>query len=284
MSTETKVSVGKELKSARRSKGWSVERAAYATKLRADVITKIESDRYDLLPNPAYARGFVRIYARELGLDPFPILKRLNGVVDEADETSELLPETLESLPKPVKRQGAHAQNIGLFIVMMVIFGGLLIGGIQLYRIWPMLFGSKNSSAPSLSELTKPIEVKEKKETESSEEVRKAEVVADAAPAAEDMTVKRAEPLTVSAANNKLQLSADEECWVKVTSVNGGKETVVFEDVIPAGATMPADNAWTADAFIVAIRDTAKVNIIYNGQNFGKYDRQGYQTFRIPAN
>ncbi|MFZ5807556.1 MAG: helix-turn-helix domain-containing protein [Verrucomicrobiota bacterium] len=284
--TEEVKSVGKELKSARRAKSWSVERAAYATKLRADIIAKIEADRYDQLPNPAYARGFVRIYARELGLDPYPILKRLNGVVDETADPGEFIPENLETLPNPMKKHIPKTQNVGLMVIAMIIFGGLLIGGIQLYRIWPVLFG--NAQTSTLSELTAPME--NPHIDDNNAEVRRAEPIAKAETVVateEETSVKKAEPISASASvAHYLKLSADEDCWVKVQIVTSGKEVTVFEDLIPEGATIPADSeqGWTGEAFIVTIRDTSKVNITFDNQNYGKYDRSGYQTFRIPSN
>ena len=61
--------VGKRLQQARLKKQLSVEEVARTTKLRPERILDLENDTYAHFPNLAYAKGFLIIYAKFLGVD-----------------------------------------------------------------------------------------------------------------------------------------------------------------------------------------------------------------------
>jgi cytoskeleton protein RodZ len=62
--------VGAALRDARQRRGLSLEEIARATKIRVAILRAVETDRRDELPEAIFLRGFVRAYAREVGLDP----------------------------------------------------------------------------------------------------------------------------------------------------------------------------------------------------------------------
>lgn len=62
-------SVGASLRLARLKKKMTVEEVARATKIRAARIVDLENDEYDRFPNLAYARSFLLMYAKYLGID-----------------------------------------------------------------------------------------------------------------------------------------------------------------------------------------------------------------------
>ena len=61
--------VGKRLQQARLIKQLSIEEAARATKVRAERIADLENDTCANFPNMTYAKGFLVIYAKYLGVD-----------------------------------------------------------------------------------------------------------------------------------------------------------------------------------------------------------------------
>ncbi|HNA05291.1 MAG TPA: helix-turn-helix transcriptional regulator, partial [Rhodocyclaceae bacterium] len=67
-------SPGAALRSARVARGLSVEEVAHALKLAPRQIEAIEADAFDRLRGLTFARGFVRNYARHLGLDAEPLV------------------------------------------------------------------------------------------------------------------------------------------------------------------------------------------------------------------
>ena len=68
--------VGTTLRQAREQRALSVEDLARITKITTANLTAVEQNRRDDLPGDVYVRGFVRAYAREVGLDPDDTARR----------------------------------------------------------------------------------------------------------------------------------------------------------------------------------------------------------------
>ena len=68
------VTVGEVLRRGRERRGETLADVAYALKLTTRQVEAMEADRFDLLPGPAFVRGFVRNYARYLGMDAVALL------------------------------------------------------------------------------------------------------------------------------------------------------------------------------------------------------------------
>ena len=62
--------VGATLRRARTRKGLTLEQLARATKISVPALDALENNDFDRLPATIYTRGFLRVYAREVGLDP----------------------------------------------------------------------------------------------------------------------------------------------------------------------------------------------------------------------
>lgn len=71
------VGVGEMLRTTRESRGLTLVDVAQALKLTQRQVEALESERFDALPGAAFARGFLRNYARLLGLDPEPLIDAL---------------------------------------------------------------------------------------------------------------------------------------------------------------------------------------------------------------
>ena len=69
MSREGATEIGMALKDARRRIGMDVKEAEERTKIRAKYLRALEAEDWEVLPAPAYVRGFLRTYGALLGLD-----------------------------------------------------------------------------------------------------------------------------------------------------------------------------------------------------------------------
>jgi cytoskeleton protein RodZ len=290
--------VGSQLSVARLRHGWTVEEAAARTRLHANVIRNLEADRFDKLPSLAYIRGFLRIYARELGLDPKAILREFQpGASDVEDSILDLRPEMLESLPTRAAEPVVTSRKLGFGVLSAAAVFVLAVLGIQMYRVWPV----KSPKDPST---LAPIGADQKTETPAQPKSATGEdsFVKAAIPvkSAEPATPVTATPATATslppvqssdqapakpAVPHQLRIFAKKDTWVRIVAVRDGKEEVVFEDTIDEDDMMPRkrDDAWTGDSFVVTTREAADAEIIFNDSNFGTYEKPGPQTFRLPA-
>ncbi len=61
--------IGEVLKESRTRQGLDIRTVEERTKIRTKYLRALENEEWDVLPNPAYAKGFLRTYAQLLGLD-----------------------------------------------------------------------------------------------------------------------------------------------------------------------------------------------------------------------
>jgi cytoskeletal protein RodZ len=102
-------SIGQRLSEARLARGLSLTDVERQTRIARRYLQAFEADQWDVLPAPVYARGFLRNYARFLGLDD----KELLAGVSFETQTPHVLP--------VVRKQS----NTGLIWVIVVIAFGL---------------------------------------------------------------------------------------------------------------------------------------------------------------
>jgi cytoskeletal protein RodZ len=67
--------IGQKLETARQAKGVSVSEAGRATKILSKFIEAMEADDFGALSAPVYARSFIKMYAKYLGLDAIPLVE-----------------------------------------------------------------------------------------------------------------------------------------------------------------------------------------------------------------
>ncbi len=106
---------GGDLRAARERLGWSIEDVSAALRIRLPHLEALEEGRIDLLPGNAYAVGFLRTYARALGLDPDEIARRFKAEASEVNRRTELV------FPAPMPRRGVPAGAVVLLGVVLVI-------------------------------------------------------------------------------------------------------------------------------------------------------------------
>jgi cytoskeleton protein RodZ len=79
-----------ELRLARERLGLSLRDVADRTKIRTTILGAIENNDVDHLPPPIFTRGFVKAYAREVGLDPQAFSETLATPQPRAAATSDV--------------------------------------------------------------------------------------------------------------------------------------------------------------------------------------------------
>lgn len=73
--SDTRDGPGQRLRRIRQSKNLELSKVATELHLRVPVLQSLESDAFDRLPEPVFVRGYLRSYARYLGVDERPILE-----------------------------------------------------------------------------------------------------------------------------------------------------------------------------------------------------------------
>ncbi len=84
-------SIGQTLKAARTARGLTASQAAQAIRAKVQFVEALEADNFQRLGAPIYIRGFLKLYAEFLELDPAPMLREL-GATRTIETTAPVLP------------------------------------------------------------------------------------------------------------------------------------------------------------------------------------------------
>ena len=72
-------SIGSRLRSEREVRGMSLEEISRATRIPLPSLERLEGDRFDDLPGEVFVRGFLKAYARAVGVDPDDVLAQYSS-------------------------------------------------------------------------------------------------------------------------------------------------------------------------------------------------------------
>lgn len=110
-----KRTIGALLRETRESYGGDTERIANALRIRAQYLVAIEEGRYDRLPAPVYALGFVRAYAIHLGLDGEEAVRRFKQEASGFEISRDLV------FPVPLSDRGIpHGRILAAAVLLLL--------------------------------------------------------------------------------------------------------------------------------------------------------------------
>lgn len=208
-------SLGSWLRGQREARGVSLRDIADASKISLRYLEALEQDRFDVLPAPVFAKGFLREYARVVGLDPD---EAVNLYLLSRSETE---PEP-EASQQPTPRRSAAPSTLGyglLLALAVVAFVG--IAALLSYYAERRREGQPIVSAPELvATYAAPVRPDTPEPT----------VTATPEAAASAATPAPSAPLVVS-------LEFSEDCWVELvvdgrrraSELRAGGETLEIE-------------------------------------------------------
>ena len=75
--------VGYTLRQERERQNLAIEDIEQGTSIRASYIEAIENGEYDKLPGSVYTKGFIKNYAKFLGMDPDAVVKEFAADIAE---------------------------------------------------------------------------------------------------------------------------------------------------------------------------------------------------------
>lgn len=97
------IKAGEKLRAARAEKGLTLEQISKKTKIKEHFLEYIEKGEYQKLPSVSYAQGFVRNYARFLGLNEEELMAIFRREFDE-ERSFRVLPKGFETEEFPVSK------------------------------------------------------------------------------------------------------------------------------------------------------------------------------------
>ncbi|MBH0176760.1 MAG: helix-turn-helix domain-containing protein [Nitrospira sp.] len=117
-------SVGEFFRQVRETKGLTVDEVSSKTRIRSDFVKALEDGNFSKLPDQVFARGFVRSYARSLGLDEEDAIQRFaksaGTFYEKQDERERLKVRQAEEERKRQSNRKAVAVVIGIAVLTLI--------------------------------------------------------------------------------------------------------------------------------------------------------------------
>jgi len=256
MSESGQSSVGQILREAREAQGLSLEDAAARLRLMNRQVEAMEADDFESLGQAVFARGFVRNYARLLGLVPEALLARMEGAPAEPAAVSLAEPTPSRSwLTSPW--------------LILLLLGLLVVVAVPVALYWWLNSeGEVDSSRqqPSAAQVhPAPIAAPAPAAVPAEAASPAAQLAPDAsaAPAAETT-----EPAAVSApaapetpaVSGALHLEFGDEAWTEIKDASG---RMLHRQLNPAGSSVDVRGQ---PPFEVLIGNATHARMTYNGR------------------
>jgi cytoskeleton protein RodZ len=231
--------IGETLRTARRKQGRSLGDAAAQTRVRETYLAALEEEEFGALGGDVYVKGFLRSYARFLGLDPAPLLATYRSEHEHSDEPVAL---GHSSLAMPSERRPGVLLVAGGAVVLLVVlaFIGLRAGGDEP----PPTVDPPPPPAREAPEAEEPVTGEAGAEPEADLE----------APAVEGVELV----LTVEGETSWLRVIVDGERQIEGERASGFTETFRADQEV-----------------IVRIGDASAVGLVVNGEDQGALGQPG---------
>lgn len=122
---------GRFLKEERMARGISLSAVQVSTRIRTAYLEAIEAGDFASLPGNTYARGFLKLYAKSIGLDPEEVVKRYDALYNQqAAELQEIQPPTREGISERLarRRRKRRMQTLRLAGILVLLVALIVVG------------------------------------------------------------------------------------------------------------------------------------------------------------
>lgn len=266
-------SLSKMLHEAREARGLSAREAADTMKLSAHFLEALESEQFDKLPAPAFVRGYLRSYARLLGLSEDEVIACYHDLAGE-DRTDPYFASKREARERSAEIVHEHTGQVLIAVFALAV----LVMLIALWAVWPSdeeeESEARGEDAPEVSiglvtaqtpratrEL--PIEAIQAREAVAASTDLGFPLSAPFVPqGSPDIVVTRSgSTIAVDAGGgDHLRFSYSEDCW---TEVRDGEDRQIYGDLNRVGQTLELEGQ---APFTILVGYAPGVALDFNGQ------------------
>ncbi|MHC8304407.1 RodZ domain-containing protein [Pseudomonas sp. PB3P13] len=117
-----RVNPGETLRQARESNGWSLAEVALKLNLTVNSLSNLEAGAFDKLPGHTFARGYIRAYAKLLGMDQTVLVQQFDQSTGTDSQGSSV--HSLGRIEEPVRVSHTILRIVSLLLLLAVIGGG----------------------------------------------------------------------------------------------------------------------------------------------------------------
>jgi len=120
----TRVNPGETLRQARENNGWTLAEVALKLNLTASSLSHLETGAFDKLPGHTFARGYIRAYAKLLGMDQTSLVHEFDLYTGTDANGSNV--HSLGRIEEPVRVSHTILRIVSLLLLIAVTVGGFI--------------------------------------------------------------------------------------------------------------------------------------------------------------
>jgi cytoskeletal protein RodZ len=232
--------LGDEFRAAREARHLSLSDVSEQIHIRSTYLESIEHEDWAAIAAPVYVKGFIRTYARFLGLDPEEAVRRYVALVADGATGSGPAPRPISGVAIPVRGPSP-----------LLAIGGIVALAVVAFVAWSLYQSRTSNGFPA------PIAIA----------TTPASADASPAPAASGSAVRAAARASAGDAKRTLVVRATSDCWLSVR-VDGGEAA---EMTLKAGT----EKAFHGSSIDLTAGNAGGLDIVANGKDRGTLGASG---------
>lgn len=252
--------LGEYLKNIRKSINASLETVAAKTKININYLNAIEEGRFNDLPGEVFIKGFLRSYAKFLGIDEADVINRYNQLRKEIKETVPLEAKIEEAV------QRKETVNLGSKKITPII-GSAVVVFLIILAILFLRTEEPVKKAERREDKKIKIE-KTEKPVEKPKDVIEAPVQALNKKETEPAPQPKAEQIKKVKNSLTLVINAAEQSWMMITIDEKEKKDILLQ---------PGEkiNLKAEKNFLITLGNAGGVDIEFNGKKLEPFGPKG---------
>ncbi|MBV8490305.1 MAG: helix-turn-helix domain-containing protein [Candidatus Eremiobacteraeota bacterium] len=268
--------LGERFRAAREARGLSLSDVSEQIRIRSVYLAAIEDENWPSIGAPVYIRGFLRTYARFLGLDPEDVVAAFNGAPAAAPGARPAAAPESAPAPSYTRSVGPPAAPVepprrrGSLAIWAAGLVALLLVGFVVYNEWmfrhqgnPAVAESSASASPAPSTSSATPEPS----PTPAPGIGVASSAALSAAMEEEASLAESASTEVADGPNTLDLTLTAPSWLRIT-VDGN---VSMEGTFPAGTS----KTFHGKSASVRVGNAGGVVIRIDGKDVGKLGHPG---------
>ena len=259
MTEDASTGIGASLREARESQGRSLEDAAGVLRARVGQLQALEDEQFDTFGGDVYAKGFLKSYANELGLDPAPLLDTYRREVAHDDlRAASLVSSDASAQPAP-PRATPPAWIAWVLVVVVVLAGVMVLSTVGGDRSPEQAVPSEDVESPPPSSA----EGADDPDEDGADEDDEADEDDDGNGNGDADEADDADPDSVN-----VVVALEESSWMRVM-IDG---SLYLEETVPAGETLPFEGEQEVE---IRFGNAGGVIAELNGEDLGVQGNRG---------
>lgn len=267
----TRVEIGKKLRDARVSMGYTLDDLQQATKIQRRYLIAIEDEKFDELPGDFYVRAFIKQYADTVGLNGDELLKEYNDLLPQSksSEYSEHMSQAIETRAGQKKsvdsldRVRQYLPTVVIAVIIIVILGAIWMTALHGHKSSSNNNDIDSSSVSVSGESSQKSSSKKTSSSSSSKTTTKKSSKLKVTATTQSSSAAVFDVTTASQSGKlKLKLDPTQRSWISVTTDG----TSQFSQTLTANSAQTVNVAGSAKKVVISLGNAKYTTITLNGK------------------